>query len=65
MLVLISFLGGGMKPADGSGYREATYQFDDKTKDTSRYFAETLARKLQPDRVVMFGTSGSMWDVPH
>lgn len=61
MTVLISFLGKGQ---DGRGYRSASYRFEDGTVFTDqKYLGQTLTRKLQPSRVILLGTSGSMWDV--
>lgn len=54
---LISFLG------RAGNYQYATYRFPDGETITTRYFGLALRRKLQADRLVMFGTSGSAWDV--
>ncbi|RMH50794.1 MAG: TIGR02221 family CRISPR-associated protein [Zetaproteobacteria bacterium] len=59
--LLISFLG-KQRRAEG-GYRLARYRFDDGDLVETRYFAQALRRKLNPDRVLLLGTSGSMWDV--
>ncbi|MBZ4201782.1 MAG: TIGR02221 family CRISPR-associated protein [Methylovulum sp.] len=58
--ILISFLGKAQK---GGQYRQATYVFDDGSKKTERFFSFALKQHIQPDRLVMLGTSGSMWDV--
>lgn len=58
MTTLISFLGKQVK-----GYRTATYQMDPQTVRTVPFFGMALAEYLQPDRLVLLGTSGSMWDV--
>lgn len=61
MTTLISFLGKGQ---DGRGYREANYQFDDgEIAENSKYFGLSLAEKIQPKKIILLGTSGSMWDV--
>lgn len=61
MTTLISFLGKGQ---DGRGYREANYQFDDgDIFENSKYFGLVLAEKIQPKKIILLGTSGSMWDV--
>lgn len=61
MTTLISFLGKGQ---DGRGYRSASYRFEDGTVyEGQKYLGQTLTRKLQPARVILLGTSGSMWDV--
>jgi CRISPR-associated Csx2 family protein len=60
MTTLISFLGRG-KGKDGS-YSTACYRFDDKPR-TAPFFGMALAEYLKPDRLILLGTSGSMWDV--
>lgn len=54
---LVTFLG------RAGNYQSTTYQFSDGETATTRYFGLALRRKLQADRLVMFGTSGSAWDV--
>ena len=54
---LISFLG------KAGNYQSTAYRFPDGEITTTRYFGLALRRKLQADRLVMFGTSGSAWDV--
>ncbi|QJD30451.1 TIGR02221 family CRISPR-associated protein [Methylococcus geothermalis] len=62
MKILISFLGKGrLDPA--TGYQTATYRFEDGSERTSPYFGLALADHLKPERLVILGTSGSMWDV--
>lgn len=56
---LISFL--GRTPKEANGYRQTTYQFSDG-EDTAAYFGFSLLRRVQPDRMVILGTAGSMWD---
>ena len=46
-----------------TGYRQATYRFPDGRTDATAYFGLALARHLAPDRLVLLGTAGSMWDV--
>jgi len=60
-VVLIAFIGKQYRK-DG-GYRFANYLFKDKTVIKTRYCAEALRKQYAPDRVVLLGTSGSMWDV--
>lgn len=62
MHTLVSFLGKGQADAK-TGYRQATYRFPDGRTDATAYFGLALARHLQPDRLVLLGTAGSMWDV--
>ncbi len=59
---LISFLGKGRADAQ-TGYRTATYRFDNGFAKTVAFFGLALAEYLQPDRLILVGTSGSMWDV--
>lgn len=58
---LISFLGKANKEAGGQ-YRTANYNFDGILK-TTRFFGLGLTEVIQPERLVILGTSGSMWDV--
>ncbi|QXP83810.1 TIGR02221 family CRISPR-associated protein [Methylococcus sp. Mc7] len=59
---LISFLGKGRLDPN-TGYQTATYRFEDGSQRTSPYFGLALTEYLRPDRLVILGTSGSMWDV--
>jgi CRISPR-associated Csx2 family protein len=59
--ILISFLGKSFKK-DGQ-YRQANYDFGNGSHKTGRFFSFALKQHIQPDRLVMLGTSGSMWDV--
>ncbi len=61
-ITLISFLGKGRADAK-TGYRPATYRFDEGFVRTVPFFGLALAEYLQPDRLVLVGTAGSMWDV--
>ncbi|HOW74419.1 MAG TPA: TIGR02221 family CRISPR-associated protein [Candidatus Competibacteraceae bacterium] len=54
---LVTFLG------RAGNYQSTTYRFPDGETATTRYFGLALRRKLQADRLVMFGTSSSAWDV--
>ena len=60
MTTLISFLGKG---DNKKGYRSATYRFDDSSTNTVSYFGLALANYLKPERLIIIGTAGSMWDV--
>ena len=55
---LISFLG---KAAQS--YRNATYDFGDGQQQETAFFGLGLTRHIKPDRLVVLGTTGSMWDV--
>lgn len=57
--LLISFLGKAQK---GGQYREANYDFSGKI-ETARFFSQALKKIINPERLVILGTSGSMWDV--
>lgn len=59
---LISFLGKGRADAK-TGYRTATYRFDAGFARTVPFFGLALTEYLKPDRLVLAGTAGSMWDV--
>lgn len=59
---LISFLGRNTaKP--GAGYKLARYRFPDGWEYETPFFGLALAETLRPERVVILGTAGSMWDV--
>ena len=58
MTTLISLLGKAAK-----GYRTANYVFDDHTVRTEPFFGMALLEQAQPDRLILAGTAGSMWDV--
>jgi CRISPR-associated Csx2 family protein len=60
MTTLISFLGKGKER--GGNYRRASYRFEDRARATS-FFGMALAECLKPARLILVGTSGSMWDV--
>jgi CRISPR-associated Csx2 family protein len=57
---LISFLGKGKEA--GGAYRTAAYRFPDQIR-TAPFFGLALSGYLQPDRLILAGTAGSMWDV--
>nr|WP_179210112.1 TIGR02221 family CRISPR-associated protein [Crenothrix polyspora] len=59
--ILISFL--GKSPKKDGQYRQANYCFADGSQETARFFSFALNKHIQPERLVMLGTSGSMWDV--
>lgn len=62
MHTLISFL--GKSKADSvTGYKNASYRFDADFIRTVPYFGLALREYLKPDRLVLVGTAGSMWDV--
>jgi len=55
---LISFLG---KAAQS--YRKAVYDFGGGQRQETAFFGLGLTRQIKPDRLVLLGTTGSMWDV--
>jgi CRISPR-associated Csx2 family protein len=59
---LITFLGRVPKSEQGT-YRKTRYDFGDgKPQDEVAFFGWALAERLRPKRLVILGTSGSMWD---
>ena len=62
MTTLISFLGKGRLDPQ-TGYRTATYRFDAGFVRTVPFFGLALAEYLRPERLIVVGTPGSMWDV--
>jgi len=59
---LISFLGKNVADPK-TGYRTATCRFAYGHESSTRFFAFTLAQKLNPDLMVILSTTSSMWDV--
>jgi CRISPR-associated Csx2 family protein len=59
---LISFLGRAQQDKT-TGYHTATYRFPDGTERTTPFFGRAMAEVIRPDRLVLLGTAGSMWDV--
>ena len=58
---LITFLGKVQKE-QGGNYRTATYRFQNGQEYTTSFFGHALQQHIRPDRLVVLGTSGSMWD---
>lgn len=61
MSIQISFLGKSQIDSK-TGYRSARYRFDDGCVVETAFFGPALACKIKPQRLVLLGTSGSMWD---
>jgi CRISPR-associated Csx2 family protein len=61
--ILVSFLGRTQRPDQTQGYREVEYLFADGSRERTAFFGLALCRHIKPDRLVILGTSGSMWDV--
>lgn len=58
---LITFL--GRIPKSESGYRTTRYDFGDGIEQHPvAFFGWPLAERVRPDRLVILGTAGSMWD---
>ena len=57
---LISFL--GRVPKGENGYRPTAYTFDGEPDESTAFIGWSLRRRLNPDRMVILGTTGSMWD---
>lgn len=62
MTTLISFIGKGRVDAE-NGYQTVTYRFDPDFARTVPFFGLALTEFIKPDRLVLVGTAGSMWDV--
>jgi CRISPR-associated Csx2 family protein len=62
MTTLISFLGKSRFDPN-TGYRTANYRFEPGFARQVPFFGLALKEYLQPQRMVLVGTAGSMWDV--
>lgn len=62
MTTLISFLGKG-RASNQTGYRTARYRFDAGFARETPFFGLALVDYLKPERLILVGTRGSMWDV--
>ena len=61
MKTLITFL--GRVPKNDGSYRKTRYVFDNHSHtEEVAFFGWALQQRIRPDRFVVFGTSGSMWD---
>lgn len=62
MKILLSFLGKGRSDIQ-TGYRTANYEFAPDFVRSVPFFGLALAEYVQPEKLVLVGTRGSMWDV--
>lgn len=60
MRTLVTFLGRSIRPADG--YQHVAYELPDGSVQEAAFVGYALADTLGPDRLVILGTTGSMWD---
>lgn len=61
MHTLVSFLGRTRRPAQG--YERVAYRFPDGTRQSDiAFIGHGIAAHTHPDRLVILGTAGSMWD---
>jgi len=61
MHLQLSFL--GRVRGERGNYREAIYRFPGGRDVSTSFFGEALRKVVLPERLVIFGTSGSMWQV--
>ncbi|NCA70631.1 MAG: TIGR02221 family CRISPR-associated protein [Sphingobacteriia bacterium] len=59
---MVSFLGRAQQDPQ-TGYKLANYRFPDGSLRTTPFFGLALLDEVQPERLVLLGTSGSMWSV--
>lgn len=62
MTTLISFLGKSASNAQ-TGYRTANYVFQPGFERKVPFFGMGLLEYLKPQKLILAGTAGSMWDV--
>ena len=60
MRTIVSFLGRTDRPA--AGYRSVRHEFPDGTAHAGAFAGYSIALNMRPDRLVIIGTRGSMWD---
>lgn len=60
--ILVTVLGKSSLDKE-TGYRKARYRFDDHFVRDTPFFGLALQAFVRPDRMVILGTAGSMWDV--
>lgn len=62
MKTFVTFLGRGRENPE-TGYRKATYEFPDNSRETTAFFGLALAKYINPNRLVILGTNSSQWGV--
>lgn len=62
MKTFVTFLGKGRENPE-TGYRKATYEFPDGSRERTAFFGLALARYINPNRLVILGTNSSQWGV--
>lgn len=60
MHILVTLLGAPKLNTDGS-YNETTYLFEDGNESTTAYVGLALKEKVNPEQIVVLGTTGSNW----
>ncbi len=60
-VVQVSFLGRLSRQPGQEGYQRARYRFPDGEIEETEFFGFAVFRRQRPDRLVIAGTSGSMW----
>lgn len=60
--VLVSVLGKSRLDKN-TGYRKARYRFGEHFVQETPFFGLALQAFIRPDRIIILGTAGSMWDV--
>ncbi len=59
--ILVTVLG-KVKNEQHSNYRPANYAFSATQQRESRFFGLALCEEIKPDKLIVLGTTGSMWD---
>jgi len=57
---LITFIGRSNKSEEG--YKKATYEIEGNIQEPSAFLGFNLQQHLSPNRLIVMGTNGSMWD---
>lgn len=60
-VVQVSFLGRMSRQPGREGYQRARYRFPDGEVEETEFFGFALMRRRRPARLVVAGTTGSMW----